>query len=78
MYDISRMVMYVCRTDCIFSPDEQMIVTGVSVKKDPGTEVRSLWCVVGVANQMGGRGSSLVHSEQGEADVLQQGVDQSA
>lgn len=25
-------------TDCIFSPDEQMIVTGISVKKEPGVE----------------------------------------
>ena len=33
-------VISVHRTDCIFSPDEQMIVTGVSVKKEPGVEVQ--------------------------------------
>lgn len=29
-------------TDCIFSPDEHMIVTGVSVKKEPGVENKGM------------------------------------
>ena len=30
------LLLFVCRTDVLFSPDDRMVVTGISVKKGEG------------------------------------------